>query len=73
MKHTLSTQAQVEMHYLAKNRVGVSSARSETPPFRGGTQELADAGLITFDRDDGLWTYWDITPRGFLYIADHVG
>ena len=69
--NTLSAQAIEELLNLNKHRVYPDSAKTETPAFRGGTQELADAGLIEYLRDDGLWTYWHITPRGFLHIAEN--
>jgi hypothetical protein len=41
---------------------------TETPPFRGGTQELCDAGLIEYVSDDGLVTTYAPTEDYIGYM-----
>ena len=45
--------------------------KTETPPFRGGTQELCDLEVIEFVRDTGLETVYRLTETG-AKLADEL-
>lgn len=69
----LSKQAHNEFVEMLKTRrcvKGRESMKTETPIGRGGTQELMDAGLVEYQKDDGLFTTYLLTMKGYLLAVE---